>query len=115
MSWFDHLPILPIAIPLVAAAIMLLLRDTHRRARLLISMVSLVAQFAVALVLFGMVLGNIDNNWVNGVGVYLLGDWPAPFGIVVVVDRLTTIMLMLAILLGAAAAVYAIVLSEHVV
>src|SRR5690606_3364651 len=106
MSWFDHLPILPIAIPLVAAAIMLLLRDTQRRARLLISIVSLVAQFAVALMLFGMVLGNIDNHWVNGVGVYLLGDWPAPFGIVVVVDRLTTIMLMLAILLGGAAWVY---------
>lgn len=105
-SWLDHLPIFPIAIPLVAAAIMLLLRDTQRRARLLISIVSLVAQFAVALVLFGMVLGNIDNNWVNGVGVYLLGDWPAPFGIVVVVDRLTTIMLMLAILLGGAAWVY---------
>jgi len=106
-GWLDHLPILPVAIPLVAAAIMLLLRDTHRRPRLLISIASLTAQFVVAILLLGMVTGSIDNSWAQGVGVYLLGDWPAPFGIVVVVDRLTVIMLLTAVLLGGATWVYA--------
>jgi multicomponent K+:H+ antiporter subunit D len=40
------------------------------------------------------------------VGVYLLGDWPAPFGIVAVVDRLSTIMLLLTAVLGAATWIY---------
>lgn len=106
-SWLQHLPIFPVAIPLVAAAVILLLRDTHRRGRLLISLASLAAQFGVALLLLGMVTGNIDTTWPDGVGVYLLGDWPAPFGIVAVVDRLTVIMLLLAILLGTATWVYA--------
>ena len=106
-SWLQHLPILPVAIPLIAAAMMLLLRDTHRRGRLLIRLVSFAAQFAVVLLLLGIVTGNISNTWPDGVGVYLLGDWPAPFGIVAVVDRLTVIMLLLAILLGSATWLYA--------
>lgn len=106
-SWLQHLPILPVAIPLIAAAVMLLLRDTHRQGRLLISSISFAAQLGVAVLLLGMVTGKISTNWPDGVGVYLLGDWPAPFGIVAVVDRLTVIMLMLAVLLGSATWVYA--------
>lgn len=104
--WLLHLPILPVAIPLIAGAVMLLLRDTQRHARLTISFASIAAQMTVALLLLGMVTGHIDNNWNDGVGVYLLGDWPAPFGIVAVVDRLTVIMLLLTVLLGSAAWVY---------
>lgn len=106
-SWLQHLPIFPVAIPLVAAAAMLLLRDTHRRGRLLISLASLLAQLSVALLLLGMVTGHIDTTWPEGIGVYLMGDWPAPFGIVAVVDRLTVIMLLLTVLLGTATWVYA--------
>lgn len=106
-SWLQHLPILPVAIPLVAAAVMLLLRDTDRRGRLIISVISFAAQLWVALLLLSMVTGNIDSAWTDGVGVYLLGNWVAPFGIVAVVDRLTVIMLLLAVLLGSATWVYA--------
>ncbi len=35
--------------------------------------------------------------------VYLIGNWPAPFGIVLVLDRLAALMLVLASLLGLAA------------
>ena len=37
-------------------------------------------------------------------GVYLLGNWPAPFGIVLVVDRLSALMLLLTGILALAAA-----------
>ena len=33
--------------------------------------------------------------------VYLLGNWPAPFGIVLVLDRLSALMLLLTAVLGA--------------
>jgi multicomponent K+:H+ antiporter subunit D len=41
-------------------------------------------------------------------GVYRLGDWPAPFGIVLVVDRLAAVMLLLTSLLAAAAVVFSL-------
>jgi multicomponent K+:H+ antiporter subunit D len=39
-------------------------------------------------------------------GVYRLGDWPVPFAIVLVADRLTAVMLLLTSLLAAAAVVF---------
>lgn len=104
---FEHLPILPVAIPLMMGAFMLMLRDSQRKLRLALSFVSLAAQIYVAFTLLYMTAGYLPNDWPEGVGVYLLGDWPAPFGIVVVVDRLSAIMLALTSVLGAATWVYA--------
>ena len=42
------------------------------------------------------------------VGVYRLGHWPAPFGIVLVVDRLSALMLLLASILGSAALIFSL-------
>jgi multicomponent K+:H+ antiporter subunit D len=105
----QHLPIMPVAIPLMAGAIMLLLSDAHRhrRPRLVLSFLSIAAQIACAVALMALSAGYLPSNWPDGVGVYLLGDWPAPFGIVAVVDRLSTIMLVLTSVLGAASWIYA--------
>ena len=106
-EWLKHLPILPVAVPLIVGALMLLLNDTQRRARLTLGFVSIVAQIYFAITLLGLAAGYIPSDWPDGVGVYLLGDWPAPFGIVAVVDKLSTIMLVLTALLGAATWSYA--------
>jgi multicomponent K+:H+ antiporter subunit D len=48
--------------------------------------------------------------WLAGDGAirpYELGDWPAPFGIVLVLDRLSALMLLLTAILGVVVAVYA--------
>lgn len=105
--WQQHLPIFPIAIPLMTAALMLLLKDKHRPFKLALGTLSLALQFYVAITLLGMADGSIATSWLHGVGVYLLGDWPAPFGIVVVVDRLAAMMLVLTNLLAAATWWYA--------
>lgn len=107
--WQAHLPVLPIAIPLMTAAIMLLLRDKHRHFKIALGVFSLALQFFVALSLLGMADGSIHTDWLQGVGVYLLGDWPAPFGIVIVVDRLSAMMLVLTSILAAATWWYATV------
>src|SRR5690606_38846069 len=99
--------VMPVLIPLLAAASMLLLRDTQRKARLTISALALVLQIMVALSLLEATRGTASSPWPDGVGVYLLGDWPAPFGIVIVVDRLSALMLALARLLGTCCWVYA--------
>src|SRR5690606_21253310 len=94
-EWLKHLPILPVAVPLMVGAAMLLLNDSHRRARLVLSSLSILTQIFLAVTLLRMTAGYVPTDWPGGVGVYLLGDWPAPFGIVAVVDRLSTIMLLL--------------------
>jgi len=46
--------------------------------------------------------------WQDGIGVYQLGGWPAPFGIVLVADRLSAVMLTLQAVLGLAVLTYSI-------
>jgi len=104
-----HLPILPIAIPLLAGAVMLLLPEARRGARGGIGVAAVLLQLACAVAL--LVLADAapgQGPWRHGIGVYLLGDWPAPFGIVLVVDRLAAVMLALTAVLGLAALVYSL-------
>lgn len=105
-GWMQHLPIMPVVVPLIVGALMLLFDEKHRRLKLALGAGSIAAQLFVGIMLLGMASGFISSNWDNGVGVYLLGDWPAPFGIVAVVDRLSAIMLVLTAVLGAATWVY---------
>ncbi|KAA0911565.1 monovalent cation/H+ antiporter subunit D [Pusillimonas sp. ANT_WB101] len=105
-GWMQHLPIMPVVVPLIVGAVMLLFDEKHRRLKLALGAGSIAAQLFVGIMLLGMASGYISSDWDNGVGVYLLGDWPAPFGIVAVVDRLSAIMLVLTAVLGAAAWVY---------
>lgn len=100
--WQQHLPIFPIAVPLMTAALMLLCREKNRQLKVFIGAISLAFQFYVALNLLGMADGSIYSTWLNHVGVYLLGDWPAPFGIVVIVDRLSAMMIVLTTILAGA-------------
>ena len=106
--WLQHLPVLPIVTPLLAGAAMLLLGDTRRYTRGAIAMLSTLAQLAAAIALLAVAGGAVPDVWPHGVGVYLVGDWPAPFGIVLVVDRLAAVMLTLTAVLGLASLTYAL-------
>nr|WP_218951364.1 monovalent cation/H+ antiporter subunit D [Eoetvoesiella caeni] len=101
------MPVLPIAVPLLTGACLLLLKDSYRYTRLAVSFVSVLAQLAIAIELLLMASGFQPSSWINHIAVYLLGDWPAPFGIVLVVDRLSAIMLTLNAILGLATLTYA--------
>ena len=87
---------------------MLLLADTSRYTRGAISVVATLAQLAAAIALLAVAGGGVPGVWPDGVGVYLVGDWPAPFGIVLVVDRLAAVMLTLTAVLGLATLIYAL-------
>jgi len=96
----NHLPILPILIPLFAGAIMAMIPGDRLPLKRLISSLATFLQIPVAV---GLLIGAG-----GGVLVYRLGDWPAPFGIILAVDRLSALMLFVASILAAAAWLYAL-------
>ena len=103
-----HLVVLPIIVPLLAGAALFFLAEASRTARLTIATLSLLAQCAVAIALLYLTSDAAPYIWAEGVGVYDLGGWPAPFGIVLVVDRLTAVMLTLGATVATATLVYSI-------
>lgn len=105
---FAHLPVLPIVVPLMAGAVMLLLRERHRRTRVTLALASAIVQLGVAITLLALTAGLVPGGWAEGIGVYRIGGWPAPFGIVLVVDPLSALMLVLFATIALAALVFAV-------
>jgi multicomponent K+:H+ antiporter subunit D len=68
---------------------------------------SLVVQLAVAAALLYLSTDAVPDIWSEGVGVYALGAWPTPFGILLVVDRLSALLLTLTAIVSLAGLVYA--------
>ncbi|MBP1805233.1 monovalent cation/H+ antiporter subunit D [Rubellimicrobium aerolatum] len=97
----DHLLVAPILIPFFAGALMLLLGGDRRRGtRTALGLASALALLAVAVALLGRAARGEP-------GTYLLGDWPAPFGILLVHDRLSAAMLALVAVLAIPALIQA--------
>jgi multicomponent K+:H+ antiporter subunit D len=107
MGRIDHLMILPIVLPMVAGAVMLLINERHRLLKGAIDLGSILALLGVAIALL-KASDAAPVGMASEVGVYRLGDWPAPFGIVLVVDRLSALMLVLTSLLALASAVFSL-------
>ena len=96
----NHLIMAPILLPFLTGAIMLLYDDRQRQAKIGLGIVSVILQIAVAVELVSIAKEGLPV-------VYRLGDWLAPFGIVLVLDRLSAMMLLLSSVLGLASLVYA--------
>lgn len=101
-----HAVVLPILIPLVAGAVMLMYDERQRRLKLGIGLLSCILQLAVAILLIDRAGGSAALGR-NIVTLYLLGDWPSPFGIVLVLDRLSAVMLLLGAIVALPALIYA--------
>lgn len=99
--WLQHAPVLSVLLPSSTAMVLLLLGDAGNastqagedgarrlrwRRRLSLASVLLGSLMAV-----GLVWRASSGEWL----VYELGEWPAPFGIVMVVDRLSALMVLL--------------------
>ncbi|SHK01076.1 multisubunit potassium/proton antiporter, PhaD subunit [Shimia gijangensis] len=97
----SHLIILPIVMPAFIAPFILMVIRHHLDLQRIFSVAGTLALVGVAFALTGQaVSGDIQ--------VYELGDWPAPFGIVLVLDRLSALMVLLTSLLALAVVLYAI-------
>jgi multicomponent K+:H+ antiporter subunit D len=106
-AWLIHLQAAPIVVPLIAGALILLMPERHR-ARIACAVLSVLVQVAAALTLLYMTTDSMRDVWQEGVGVYNIGAWPAPFGIVLVVDRLAAMMLLLTSLVALASLIYSL-------
>jgi multicomponent K+:H+ antiporter subunit D len=96
----SHLVILPLLLPLVTGSLLLLagrLAEGQRRA---VGFVATLALLPLALLLLSQVA---DGSYV----VYALGAWQPPFGIVLVADRLSVLLLLLTAIVAVASHVYA--------
>jgi multicomponent K+:H+ antiporter subunit D len=107
MDWLSHLPVVPVVAPLLAGALILLVPERHGT-RIVVAITSVLVQLGAAIALLYLTTDAMTQMWDEGVGVYNIGGWPAPFGIVLVVDRLSAMMLMLTALVAMGALIYSL-------
>jgi multicomponent K+:H+ antiporter subunit D len=105
----EHLIVAPVLLPLATAALMLLLGEGRRGLKALLNCASTLFGLAIAVALLLRV--NVDGP--AAFGIYLPGNWSVPYGIVLVADRLSTLMAVLAGSVGLAALLYALARWQH--
>ena len=96
-----HWIIAPIVLPAVLAPLIVLLARHDLLLARVMSLAGTLALGAIALGLLGLAASGPPQG-------YFLGHWPAPFGIVLVLDRLAALMLALTAFLALAVQLYAI-------
>lgn len=101
-----HLVAAPILVPLLTAALMLTLEERHRRLKSVLTVVSGLVGLLVALALLRWVNAPSTGGGPGSIGVYLPGNWAAPFGIVLVADRLSSMMVALTGVVAFAVSIY---------
>jgi multicomponent K+:H+ antiporter subunit D len=95
-----HLVMLPLLVPLFAGLMILLESRQRHRVRRFTGLVATLTLLPVSWLLWGQAS-------VEEYKVYQLGNWPAPFGIVLVLDRLSALMLLVTAMLAVPVYLYA--------
>ena len=96
-----HWIIAPVVLPALLAPFIVLAARFHIGIQRVFSLAGVIALVAIAA---GLALQAADGS----VTLYQLGDWAAPFGIVLVADRLSTMMVLLTAVLALFVLLYAI-------
>lgn len=96
----EHLLIAPLLIPLAAGTLMLFYSDSRRWLKFGIGLASVLSLLWVS----GELLDSMKGQ--GAMRLYLLGNWPMPMGILLVLDRLSAMMVMLTALLALPALLY---------
>ena len=97
----SHWIIAPIVLPAIVAALMIIGMRGQLALQRVASVTAILALNAIALSL-------LWSAAIHGPEAYFLGDWPAPFGIVLMLDRLSALMVALLAGLALACVLYAI-------
>jgi multicomponent K+:H+ antiporter subunit D len=95
-----HLVMAPILLPFIGGIVLLVLSQAAIATQRWVALLSVLTQVVAAITLL-MVVSNGD------ILVYRLGDWPAPWGIVMVADQLAAWMVLVTSLLALPALVFA--------
>ncbi|MCU0903662.1 MAG: monovalent cation/H+ antiporter subunit D [Tabrizicola sp.] len=97
----SHWIIAPVVLPALVAAIMVTALRGHLALQRIASLVTILALNGIALALLWSAATHSPEA-------YFLGDWPAPFGIVLVLDRLSALMVALLAALALVTTLFAI-------
>ena len=108
MGSAGHLLIAPILLPLVAGALLLMFNERRHVLKAMINIASTLTLTFIAIALVRLADAPDPATGTVTTSVYLLGNWPAPFGIVLVLDRLSALMLVLTSVLGLASLVFSL-------
>jgi len=95
-----HGTVVPIVLPLVAGALLVLLEQARSR---WVQPLSVLATLLLLVTTVGLFAQSLDGQ----VRAYLLGNWQAPFGIALALDRLAALMLLLTSVVAVASLLYA--------
>ncbi|MCF6217545.1 MAG: monovalent cation/H+ antiporter subunit D [Gammaproteobacteria bacterium] len=96
----SHWLIMPVLLPMVAAILMLL---TTRLGRTVERTISLLSMLGLVLISAALLNTTLEGDY----QVYAVGNWVAPFGIVLVLDRLSALMVLLTSVLALFSLLYA--------
>ncbi len=97
----NHWIVAPIVLPAILAPFIIMVLRYHLDLQRIFSVAGVVGLLGIALTITVQTLG-------GEIQVYELGNWPAPFGIVLVLDRLSAMMVLLTALLALPVVLYAI-------
>ena len=103
-SLMPHLMLVPVLVPLLAAALMLMLREEKQRLKMALNVLACCISLLASVALLSY---TDQHEAVLGTDVYLAGNWQAPFGIVLALDRLSALMLVLTSSIGLASLLFA--------
>ena len=96
-----HALMLPVLLPLFTGAFIITLANQQQRLMQVISLVATLLMLPVAIYLLGLAnTGEIYH--------YALGNWSAPFGIILLLDRLSALMVLLTAVLAVLVVLYAL-------
>ena len=110
-----HLIIAPVLLPVLTAALMLALGEQRRETLAGLNVGSCLVGLALSILLAWSVHhgaapaspGQTPRS-IGTLGIYLPANWPTPFGIVLVLDRLSSAMLLLTSVMATAALIFAV-------
>jgi multicomponent K+:H+ antiporter subunit D len=97
----SHLAVLPVLLPFVSAFICLLLGGETRKAHRVLGAGATLLSLVLATML-------VSQTGAGGIHVYRAGAWPAPFGIMLVADRFSSLMVLLTDVVALAAVLHAV-------
>lgn len=97
----QHWPVFPVLLPLFTGALLIFLARSSLNTQRWISVLSALLGVVVSAVLAGQANAGLYT-------VYNMGNWAAPFGIVLVIDRLSALLLLLTSVLAACALVFGV-------
>lgn len=102
----DHMIVLPILLPMLTGALLLLFDDRQRAGKAFINVLSMLVLVLISVALVVDASGQGAGG--NVIASYPVGNWPVPFGIVLVADRLSAMMVLLTSILGLSALIYSL-------